>query len=73
VVDYLERYGPTIRRVGDSQATAAPWPDTIGTTLDAERRAAVPKEKLEDATAWRDRRMMALAAHKREQDRKTPR
>jgi len=73
VADYLERYGPTIRRVGDSQSAAAAWPDSIGATLDVERRAAVPKEKLEDATAWRDRRMMALAAHKRAQEKKTPR
>ena len=72
VADYLERYGPTIRRVGDSQSAAAPWPETIGATLDAERRADVPREKLTDATAWRDRRMMALAAHKRAQEKKTP-
>ena len=67
VADYLERYGPTIRRVGDSQAAAEPWPDDIGAKLDAERRKTVPKEKLGEATAWRDRRMMALAAHKRAQ------
>ena len=73
VADYLERYGPTIRRVGDSQAAAAPWPETIGATLDAERRAAVPAERLGEASTWRDRRMMALAAHKREQEKKTPR
>jgi len=73
VADYLERYGPTIRRVGDSQSAAAPWPESIGATLDAERRADVPREKLGDATAWRDRRMMALAAHKRLQEKKTPR
>jgi len=72
IADYLERYGPTIRRVGDSQAAAQPWPDDVGAKLDAERRAVVPKEKLADATAWRDRRMMALAAHKRAQDKKTP-
>ena len=73
IADYLERYGPTIRRVGDSQAAAKPWPDGIGAKLDAERRAVVPKEKLGEATAWRDRRMMALAAHKRSQEKKTPR
>ena len=72
VADYLERYGPTIRRVGDSQAAAAPWPDNIGAMLDAERRAVTSAGKLEQATAWRDRRMMALAAHKRDQERKTP-
>ena len=26
VADYLQRYGPTIRRVGESQAAAAAWP-----------------------------------------------
>jgi L-gulonate 3-dehydrogenase len=59
--------------VGDSQSTAKPWPADIGAKLDAERRSVVPKEKLADATAWRDRRMMALAAHKRAQEKKTPR
>jgi hypothetical protein len=73
VADYLVRYGPTIRRVGDSQSTAAPWPDSIGATLDRERRAAVPTERLSEAAAWRDRRMMALAAHKRGQEKKAPR
>lgn len=73
VADYLERYGPTIRRVGDSQSAAKPWPDDIGGKLESERRTKVPKDKLADATAWRDRRMMALAAHKRAQETKTPR
>lgn len=73
VVDYLERYGPTIRRVGQSQAEAAPWPDSIGSLLDLERRDMVPREDLGKATAWRDRRLMALAAHKRDQEKKTPR
>ncbi|MCA3554369.1 MAG: 3-hydroxyacyl-CoA dehydrogenase [Aestuariivirga sp.] len=73
VADYLDRYGSTIRRVGNSQSAARPWPDDMGTKLDAERRATVPSEKLGDATAWRDRRMMALAAHKRAQEKRTPR
>ena len=68
VADYMERYGPTIRRVGESQAAAEPWPTDIGQRLDAERRAMVPREKLTDATAWRDRRLMALIAHKRAQE-----
>lgn len=69
VADYLERYGPTIRRVGDSQSAAAPWPASIAEKLDAQRRAAIPVEKLADATDWRDRRLMALAAHKRAHER----
>ncbi|MCA3573394.1 MAG: 3-hydroxyacyl-CoA dehydrogenase [Aestuariivirga sp.] len=73
VADYLMRYGPTIRRVGESQSAAAPWPDTIAQTLDTEMRAAVPAGKLPAATEWRDKRLMALAAHKREQEKKTGR
>jgi len=70
VADYLDRYGPTIRRVGESQAAAEPWPESVKETLDAARRAAVPADKLGDATRWRDRRLMALAAHKRLQEKK---
>ncbi len=71
VADYMARYGETIRRVGEQQAQAKPWPSSVAQSLDAERRAAVPKEKLGEATAWRDRRLMALAAHKRAQEKKT--
>jgi hypothetical protein len=73
VADYMARYGETIRRVGEQQAKAKAWPDSVAQTLDAERRAAVPAERLGEATAWRDRRMMALAAHKLEQEKKTGR
>jgi L-gulonate 3-dehydrogenase len=73
VADYLERYGATIRRVGEAQSAAAPWPASIAATLDAERRALVPSEKLTAATEWRDRRLMALAAHKRAEEEKTRR
>ena len=70
VADYLERYGPTIRRIGDSQSAAGPWPAAIAAKLDAGRRALVPENALPDATDWRDRRLMALAAHKRAQEKK---
>lgn len=70
VADYLARYGAMIRRIGDSQAASKPWPDNIAAALDAERRREVPRDKLDAATARRDRRMMALAAHKREAEKK---
>jgi len=73
VADYLDRYGPTIRRVGEAQSAAAPWPGTIAATLDKERRSVVPKDRLGAAAEWRDRRLMALAAHKRDQQKKTGR
>jgi 3-hydroxyacyl-CoA dehydrogenase len=69
VADYLERYGPTIRRVGESQSAAAPWPESLAAKLAEERRAVVTAGKLSAATDWRDRRLMALAAHKRAQEK----
>ena len=39
---------------------------TVGRVA-AERRAALPLERIEDRSAWRDRRLMALVAHKRGQ------
>lgn len=65
IADYLRRYGPTIRRVGDSQAAEPHWPIEIAGQLETELRSRVPREKLAAKQAWRDRRLMALAAHKR--------
>jgi L-gulonate 3-dehydrogenase len=70
VADYLARYGAMIRRIGDSQAAAKPWPDDIAASLDAARRTEVPRDKLDATTAWRDRRMMALAVHKQNAEKK---
>lgn len=73
VDDYLSRYGETIRRVGKSQAAAPDWPADIGGQLEAERRKAVPRDRLAEAQAWRDRRLMALARHKTEAEREVSR
>ena len=71
VADYLARYGTTIRRVGEQQAAAAPWPEGIAETLEAARRTHIPATALGKAAAWRDRRMMALLAHKQAEEKKT--
>lgn len=72
ISDYLRRYGPTIRRVGASQAADPAWPAAIADQLDAEMRVQVPAEKLAAKQAWRDRRLMALAAHKLKAQRDIP-
>ena len=33
--------------------------------IEAERRAPLPADRLPERAAWRDRRLMALAAHKK--------
>jgi hypothetical protein len=39
-------------------------PDSIA-KLDAERRAVLPLDEIESRSRWRDRRLMALLAHRR--------
>lgn len=73
IADAMGRYGGAIRRVGEQQSAAPAWPDSVAEILDAARRSQVPRDKIAEATAWRDRRLMALAVHKRDQEKKNPR
>lgn len=69
VADYMTRYGPTIRRIGLAQAAEPDWPDSVVAALDATCREHVPQEGLDAHQAWRDRRMTALIAHKKMQEK----
>ncbi len=42
----------------------ADWAGPVLDTIEADRRAALPAGSLSERQAWRDRRLMALAAHK---------
>lgn len=63
LADYCARYGASL---GDllAQMTPRPWSPGLVARLEAERRAALPAEDHAARTAWRDRRLMALLAHK---------
>ncbi len=64
--DYAERYGPLYEALAHEQADPRPWsPETIE-RLHAERRRMLSESQLEQRQAWRDRRLMALMAHKHE-------
>ncbi len=68
VADYAARFGPLL---GAITAEQEPY-DFDAATVDKvakERRAALPLEGIEQRSAWRDRRLMALLAHKRGQER----
>ncbi|MFP5406673.1 MAG: 3-hydroxyacyl-CoA dehydrogenase [Gammaproteobacteria bacterium] len=66
VLDYAQRYGRTYREVAES-AVAFDWDSETLARLDAERREQLSKDDIEERAAWRDRRLMALIAHKRRQ------
>ena len=66
IVDYAARYGADNRQLA-SVHTPFAWDAATVRKVEAERRAGLPAEALEARAAWRDRRLMALLAHKRKQ------
>jgi 3-hydroxyacyl-CoA dehydrogenase len=67
IADYLRRYGPLYGAIEREHAEAAlDWSDeTLLQRLDGERRRKLALEGLSERSAWRDRRLMALAGQKR--------
>ena len=65
VRDYVERYQQIYARIFPSTQRRVDWNGPVIETVEAERRSRVPKDQLVERQTWRDRRLMALAAHKR--------
>ncbi len=64
VVDYAQRYAKTLVEMNRAQAPRE-WDPGALRRLESERRTLVPAAGLEARAVWRDRRLMALVAHKR--------
>ncbi len=67
---YLRRYGEAIRRLDKDIKSRPDWSDALGARLHAERRRVSPLARHGKAQSWRDRRLMALLAHKRDAARR---
>ena len=67
VADYARRLGPLYHSVARDRTAPQPWSEELISRVAAERRAALPSEKLAERRAWRDGRLMRLIAHKRAQ------
>lgn len=65
VRDYCQRYEQIYQRLHPSMTTRANWNGPVLDVIEAERRKQLPADRLQERQAWRDRRLMALAAHKR--------
>lgn len=69
VPDYAKRYGPVLSgMMGNTKSD--PWDDALIAKVNGERRRIMPQEKHAEREAWRDRRLMALIAHKRDAAKK---
>ncbi len=66
VADYADRFGALMGGITEEQTPYDYDAPTVG-HVTAQRRAALDVGKIEERSAWRDRRLMALVAHKRGQ------
>jgi 3-hydroxyacyl-CoA dehydrogenase len=64
IPDYAERYGSKLHGMMQD-ASYAPWDPALISKIEAERRKIMPQSQHGTREAWRDRRLMALIAHKR--------
>ena len=72
VRDYVERYESIYKRLHAQMQSRADWAGPVLNDIENERRKRLPADKLQDRQAWRDRRLMALAAHKRRMAEELP-
>jgi L-gulonate 3-dehydrogenase len=68
VRDYVERYQSIYSNIFPQMLRRVDWGGQVMQTVETDRRTRLPKEKLVERQVWRDRRLMALAAHKRKSD-----
>ncbi|WP_010103988.1 3-hydroxyacyl-CoA dehydrogenase [Verminephrobacter aporrectodeae] len=66
LLDYARRYAPSLRELAQ-QSRPNDWDDAMLQRLNAERREALPADGTPARARWRDRRLMALLAHRRTQ------
>ena len=65
LADYVHRFNDMYQAISTEQTSTEPWSEAIIDKLEKQRRAVLPKEQLMARRLWRDRRLMALAAHKK--------
>ena len=69
VRDYVHRYAEAIQRLLRPQAEPYHWTSGLVDRIEAERRRLLPEARLAERALWRDRRLAALLAHKREREK----
>ncbi|HZF35035.1 MAG TPA: 3-hydroxyacyl-CoA dehydrogenase [Candidatus Angelobacter sp.] len=67
--DYVVRYQQIYSRLFASMQRRVDWAGDVLAAAERERRARLAAGQLPQRQRWRDRRLMALAAHKRRADR----
>ena len=68
VADYATRFGGLFQRIAASTTEHRVWDSALIEQVETQRRALLAAADLPARRAWRDRRLMALARHKRDMD-----
>ena len=68
IADYARRLRGLYHGIAAETETHRLWDEGLISAVEAQRRDILPHAALAERSAWRDRRLMALAVHKREQD-----
>jgi len=66
VRDYVERYQQIYEDIFPSVQRRVDWTGPVMERVEADRRQRLPADALVERQKWRDRRLMALLAHKRQ-------
>lgn len=66
VRDYAERYNDMYRGIAKLATKRVDWSGKLLDEIEEDRRQCLPAQQLAERRAWRDRRLMALIAHKKE-------
>ena len=69
VRDYADRYQGIYSGIFQSTQWRADWSGPVMDVVESERRKRLAADRLGERQAWRDRRLIALAAHKRWADK----
>lgn len=70
VRDYAERLGGLYLDIARDRTDPQPWGEDLVARVEAERREHLSEKDLSSRGVWRDRRLMALAAHKAAAEKK---
>lgn len=65
VRDYAERYQGIYSHIFPQMQRRVDWTGEVMSTIEGDRRKLLPIDQLQERQVWRDKRLMALTAHKR--------
>jgi len=65
VRDYAERYQGIYENLFPQMQRRVDWTGKVMDVVEPERRKRIPADRLPERQMWRDKRLMALAAHKK--------